>query len=582
MTLRKLLKYSIVLPILLFLVALFFRVLWLNEFPVGIVHDNMIFVLNAKAIYFTGHDVTGLWSPFSFAPIPDEPPQAELIYSLLAPAIGILPSSLFSAHIFYAVVNAFFVVLLFLITRKLVGKGPALLVGLVACFNPWNIFFGRSAFEASLVAFLYVLGWYLLLVTKSWKKLYAIVPLALGFYTYMAYKITFIPYIVLISFFTWNYYDLRKYTKQYIVLLILALVIFGSFLIRVKTQSTLSRLSEASFVSQSDIESQVQTERQRTIQNPLSPFVTNKVTVTARTLISKYLGAFSLENFFVQSEWTQRFHIYNHGYFYFLDSIFLLIGFCYMFTYKKWLWGFLVSVIALAPLPSVASTVDVSYAMRSSLYYPFFYLFIGIGIWYSIIFFKKKPFKIFIGSIIAIAYLMLIGNFLYNYFFMQPIYGAEGAAFSARVVAHFVQFANKNNKKTIVVTESPKILYKDFIYFSDNYNQKTTGLIKTAFLTKKYVFQNISFKTCSDTKILEQNTIYIFDPGEKCSVFKNITKVDTIAQLSDSGSIYSIYQDSVCSHYKLKPYIANLKKGDFDLNNLSEEQFCETFIIKYQ
>src|SRR3989344_344152 len=114
-------------PILLFLIALTIRTILLDRIPTGIVNDNMIFVLNAKAFFYTGHDITGKWIPFSLSPLPDEPAQAELPYIYLAPVIGLLPSSLFAAHIFYAIVNSLFVVVLFLTVKKLLNKNIFLL-----------------------------------------------------------------------------------------------------------------------------------------------------------------------------------------------------------------------------------------------------------------------------------------------------------------------------------------------------------------------------------------------------------------------------------------------------------------------
>src|SRR3989344_8221947 len=245
------------LAIILFFLSLFIRTVLLDKIPIGITNDNMIFVLNAKAVFYTGRDVTGTWHPLSFSTIPDEPGQAEIPYAYLAPTVGLLSPPLFAAHIFHAVANAFFVAILFFIVLKLLGKGPAFIVGLIACFNPWSIFFARSAFEASLALFFYILGFYVLLITSSWRKLWAVIPLAFGFYTFMAYKITFLPYIFIISYYTWRYVDHKKYTKQYITFILLCLVLFLSFILNVTHQTTKDRLVELSFFSPLEVERQV-------------------------------------------------------------------------------------------------------------------------------------------------------------------------------------------------------------------------------------------------------------------------------------------------------------------------------------
>lgn len=581
MSLSVLLQKPRVLAFILFIVALSIRTFWLDKFPVGIVHDNMIFVLNAKAVYYTGRDVSGLWHPLKFSPIPDEPAQAEVPYTLMAPIIGPFSSSLFAAHIFHAIVNSFFVVILFGITLKLLGKWPAFIVGLVATFNPWAIFFGRSAFEASLALFFYTLGLYVLIITSGWKKLWAVIPLSFGFYTFMAYKLTFLPYVFIISYFIWKFVDRTKNTKQYLILIGICIVIFSIFIVNVKKQTTAERLGELSFFFQPNVEQQVNFERRWAIQNPITNVVSNKASVSLKTIITKYLKAFSPEYFFIKNENTLRYSIFDHGFFYYVDAIFLLLGFCYLFTKKRELWLFLVLVIAIAPLPSVISNVDWSYATRSSLYYPFFYILIGSGIWYMISLIKTKKLFFSFVTLTLVVYGILISNFLYIYFFIQPVYSSEGAAFSARLVADYAALAHKENKFLIVVARSPKMLFKNFMFYSNSYNAKTTEHFKEAFLSRNYSFEKIAFKTCEEILELDEMTTYIFDPGEKCPLFKNVQMTMNIPQLSDSGTVYAIYQDSICGKYNLKRYVSNLRVEDFLVENLSTQDFCETFIIDF-
>jgi hypothetical protein len=58
------------------LLALVFRLVWLDKVPTGITDDELGFVLNAKAVFLTGKDLSGVWSPFSLTPVTGEFPQA--------------------------------------------------------------------------------------------------------------------------------------------------------------------------------------------------------------------------------------------------------------------------------------------------------------------------------------------------------------------------------------------------------------------------------------------------------------------------------------------------------------------------
>lgn len=581
MILKKFIATPLYLGLFIFFISLFIRTIWLDKIPIGIVPDNMIFVLNAKAVYYTGYDVSGLWHPLKFAPIPDEPAQAELPYTLLAPVIGPLSSSLFSAHIFYAIINSLLTVVLFLIAIKLFGKWQAFVIGLLAAFNPWNIFFGRSAFEASLAVFFYVSGFYVLIKTKGWKKLFSIIPLAFGFYTYMAYKITFLPYIFIITYYTWSEIDNKRFSKQYISLLLISIVIFFSFLISVSGQSTSARLGEVSFISSNETSAEVNDTRRFAIENSLTSLFVNKITISGKNILTKYFGAFSPSTLFLQNEYTPRFTLFNHGYFYFIDFIFFVIGFCYIFEYKKKLWLFLTSVLLIAPLPSVVSNVGISYAMRSSLYIPFIILFIGIGIWYTLLLLSKKGYFVFGIITITAIYTVLISNFLFLYFFILPVHMSEGATFSSRLITRYATSAIKQNIPVTIINTPPKGLYKDFIFFSNTYNKNTAEYFRNAFLTHKYMYKDITFSDCKEIKHLDKNRTYIINAGNNCEAFKELKKSLSIVQLSDSGAVYNIYQDNLCSQFALKRYVSHLTLNDFNVENLSEKKFCEKFIVDY-
>lgn len=581
MIFRSLYDKPYIIPVLLFFTALTLRTILLDRIPTGIVNDNMIFVLNAKAFFYTGHDVTGKWNPLSLTPLPDEPAQAELPYIYLSPIIGPLPSSLFAAHIFYAIANSLFVLVLYLLVKKLLNKNIAIIVGLIACFNPWGIFFGRSAFETSLAVLFYVLAFYVLLNTTGWKKILTFVPLALGFYTYMAYKVTLIPYLIIISLFTWTQVDHKKYLKQYLLLIVMCLGISSLFLFNAYQRKNINRVNEATFYSTENIHNQVDLERRIAIKNNFTEIFSNKGTLATKFLISKYIGAFSPDNLFVDTEKLLRFHIYNHGHFYYIDFVFLIIGFCYLLAKNKKLWILLTSILLISPLPTIVSNEGVTYVMRSSLYIPFLYIFIGVGIWHTVTMFKNKTYKMLFVIMIGGIYVVLVSNFLYTYFFIQPVFASEAQNFSSRLMSRYIKLASSENKKITAVLGSPRIQFKDYLYYSNIYNRQTAEQIKNLFLQNNYKLKNVSFITCNEVKTIEKNSIYIFDASNKCQFFNKFKNTLSIVQLSDSGAVYNIYQDSICSKYNLNSYIANLTFDDFAVEKLTPKNFCETFIVKY-
>jgi hypothetical protein len=66
--------------VVIMILSLFLRLLWLDRIPTGISDDELGFIINAKAVFLTGKDISGVWSPFSLTPITGGFPQAEIPY----------------------------------------------------------------------------------------------------------------------------------------------------------------------------------------------------------------------------------------------------------------------------------------------------------------------------------------------------------------------------------------------------------------------------------------------------------------------------------------------------------------------
>lgn len=321
--------------IVIILVAVFLRLWYLDIIPTGISDDELIYVLNAKAVFLTGKDLTGTWSPFSLTPIPSEFPVAEIPYLIIAPIIGLLPFSLFMARFPYAVISTLLVALLYLITAKLVGKKEALIVSIVAAFNPWSIFFGRTAYEAPMAIFFYLLAFYLLIILKRWKILFVFIPLFIGFYSYIGTKLIFLPYAFLIILYSWYVIHEKKYMRQYAALFIFCIVLFLFFVSSLSSQNTGSRISELSTPGMPIISNTVNQERKLSIRTPLTNIFSNKIVIWGKDSIDKYLRVFSTDYLFLHGEGRSTYSLWYHGYFYYLDLLFLLIGFGFLFTQKR-------------------------------------------------------------------------------------------------------------------------------------------------------------------------------------------------------------------------------------------------------
>ncbi len=567
--------------LLIIILALFFRLIWLDRVPNGITDDELIFVLNAKAVFFTGSDISGAWNPLTFAPIPGITPMAELPSLIMAPFTGLLPLSLFTSKLPYALVSTLLAVLLYLITSKLLGRREAFFVGIVAALNPWSIFTGRTAYDAPLAIFFYLLAFLMLLYAKNWKILLVFIPLFFGFYSYIATKVIFIPFTLLIVSFSWLIWNKKKFSKQYLVLLLLCLALFIFFLTSLKFNSTKERLSEISTPNDPKYAKTVDTERQLSMKSPLRDVFSNKVVVFGKDSIDKYLKVFSTEFLFLKGEGTSTLSLGNHGYFYYLDFIFIIVGFCVLFKRNRPIWFFISGLILIAPLPAVANNLQTgSWVLRSSLLYPMFIFLIGIGIWFIVFLFKRKIFQGLILSALVILYTAGVLNFVNIFFFRNPFYNSESFSLSSRVVSNYIQFAGKDGRKVIVTTNDPKKSFYQYMFNTNQYNRKNASKIRDLVREEKYEYKNAVFTGCLSNLKFSKETIYIGGATSKCGQidFKYNRQYLNIPRLSDGGPIYTIVNDSICGKYHLNLFPTDILVSDFAINDLPEKRFCKQFI----
>lgn len=573
------------LPLLIIVIlALALRLILLDKIPIGISDDELDYALNAKAVFLTGKDISGTWSPFSLTPPPFEYPKAELPYVIIAPLIGPFDLSLLSARLPYAIFSVLLIILLYLTAYKLFGANPAFIVGLVGAINPWSIYFGRTAFDAPLSIFFYLLALYGLLFLKSWR-IFLIFPfLFIGFYTYIGAKVTLIPFTFLISFFVWRYINKKLFRKQYILLCLLSIILVIFFIFSSASKS-LSRTSELVSFNSSTVIQRVDKERQLSVAMPFNNIFLNKITIFTKDSIEKFLGFYSSQFLFLYGDARSTFSVWNHGMFYYFDVIFLLIGFYAIYQkYKSFFW-LITGMLIVGPLPSILNATGITYPTRASLVFPFLILIIGIGIWYFLNTQLVKKYKKKAAAVILCIYLILLANFMHIYLARNPIYNSEGFGFSGRVFSKYVDLAGKAGLNVVFIEkvspDSIPPLFKQYLFYTNSYNSVTARELRTLIREGNFAYKNLSMKNCPEKPISPQ-TVIITVPDIKCETIDKETKHNNIAQLSDGGTIYSVFNDNLCTKYNLSRYPIGITLRDFDVENLSEERFCTQFITQFR
>ena len=561
--------------IFIVLLAIIVRFIWLDIVPNAIGGDETVYVLNSKALFLTGHDIFGTWSPLQglLFQYPQGETQAELPYLLNSVAMGILPSSLFAAHLTNAITGVFLVLFIFLVARELLGSKAAVFAALVASINPWFIYIGRTAYEAVPAMLFYFISFYILLKTKGWKILLAFPFLVLAFYSYIATKLILLPFVFIIIVYCYYYISKKKFLREYLVLFGLCIVLVAFFVISLKLNPQTARLSELITPNNPEIAKEVNAIRKESIQNPLTNLFVNKYSVFANIVAIKTLKTFSFDFLFVNGD--EFFSIWRHGLFYYIDSLFLILGLLFMFVRKRKVLGLLSALILIGVIPQVLHTAKIdNFSIHATMAFAPLTLLIGFGIWETINYFKNKNYKLILTVVILIIYTLSAVNFLNIYFFWHPLRGYFD--FPIRVVSSYATRASDSQKITIYSSSSFD-LFKKYLFYSNKYDKTSAETIKNNLKAQKYSLGNVTFKACSlPIDLKNKDNLLIIDA--KCgNQFKDLPHLSA-SSLKDGGETFRIYNDKICKNVPLERYISNFKLENFSIEKLSNENFCKNFI----
>lgn len=507
-------KHLLFLVIILFLAA-FLRLWQLGEVPNGVTNDEANIIYSAYSIFKTGRDITGKFLPLSFNI--DNSFSPVYMY-LTAPFVGILGMSPFSGRLPFAMMGVGSVILLFLITKKLFKSFDiALLSSLALTISPWHLHVSRSAYDAPVALFFYLLALYLFLQTvDKGNILWSLPAFTLGFYSYHSTKVFFLFFIPLLVFLYRETLFRRK--KETILFLISAALIMASFVF-VSQKEKVTRQQIFLWYDVASATKIVNWERDINI----APFIlrkifNNKPLYYLRVMRENYLEALSPQFLFIYGETSGLagiYGVYFRGVMYIIELPLLILGIIFLLKVKdKKSKLFLFSSLLISPLPSTF-TVDKTYVMRSIMLLPFISIVIGCGLssFFKLIERLQRVPKAIIVVAFILIYTFLVGEYLYQYYFRYPVYGAESWFKSSRDLAEYVR-KNKNDFQNILVAGRVSILQYGLF---NNINPEIIQKVWKTPLPKIIEIENVAFigdclgegKTYDPNESLPVKTLYI-------------------------------------------------------------------------
>lgn len=558
-------KNKLGVAIVLFVLTLITRTFWLDRFPTGITNDELHFVLNAKAVWYGFTDMSGVWNPLSLTSIPDNP-SAELTSPFLAPFLGPITLNLFTTRFIFAIMSSLLVVVIYLIAWE-INPTAGIISGLVAIINPWFFYFGRTAFDQPIALFFLTLSFYALLKLKNKWIFLSLIPLLLGFYTYIGTKVIFFPYILFTVYFCWQK-NKRKYTTQYLAIVTICLLATVQFVYTTFTGP--SRISELISPMDKQITETVIIERAQSLPSPLNRIFVNKYTEYAYFFTNKYLNNFSPNVMFSKGDEAYLLSFWKHGYFYYLDIIFLIIGAYYLFRkHRKYFLIFLTAIL-LSPIPeALRRDLNPVYHFHSSLQHPFLVIFIGAGIYTILDRFPRLSIPI------ILVYLVLFIELLNLYFFRYPIYVPEGFGLSTRVMSNYVMLERKNGKEVVVITNEPSSVFRQYLFYTQGYTKENFESIKMLYQKNRQdiTFDHVRFVTHTVDMSFDKNIVYL----TQANYFQFNEPHLSIKQISSGLQMYYLFNSTICPALKRQD-VVTIKNSELNIEKLSSSDLCRLFI----
>jgi len=574
--------------IIIFLVSFFTRLYQLETLSPVISHDEIYYVAEAKSLSISGKDPTGLTSPTQLKAA--NPLYAELPGTLMTPAALLFANSpVLAARFTHALLGSLFPLVLGALAFVLFkNKSIAIITACVASVNPWLFQNSRMGFDALFSLFFYFAGMTVLLRAKKYSLPLSFLLFVIGFYQYQGLKLLFIPLIFICIFFlvvrkTPTPIHVKKLLSLHwkiLLFFVVALLFFSIHIVRLKNSQAGGRVQDLIFFDQTTLTTIVDTQRRQSVASPIQSLYSNKATALISIFTEKYIDTFNLQQLFVHVDARRNpFAVTTKGIFYLIDLPLIFLGLYYLISQKKnrAVMVFMIGMILISPLPSAINSKDTWMFFRSSFLFPWLMILTALGI-YFIWQRKSLVLKLTLTSI----YTLFICSFAYDYFFKYPVLGTNGIYFSERIIASYLQRLPEE-KGVTVITEEPRFTYESILSFNNNLSKDNITQINSSFKSSLFSIKNVTVTSqCFSPELATDQRIYIVDartpPCDTPQTQENVTRL-IIPSLLDSGALFYVYNDQLCSTYQLQGY-SKVTQRVMNVEELENKMFCEHFLTR--
>lgn len=472
--------------ILIFLLGAVLRFYKLGEVPLGVTNDEINYIYNAYSIAHTGRNVfSQIYPLFTWVAVPFMP---GAMYSMV-PVFWIIPLSAFSGRFLSALFGSIDILLLYVLIFKLFKNRPlALLSALFLAISSWHLHFSRTAYETNISLFYYLLGILIFIVEIGKKRLplFSSLLFLIAFYSYRGMSVIAFPLFFIIFFY--SKYALKALPRQLWFFLGTIFVIAGVFLF------TLSKFGpiysgEATYTFDSAKLSQSVDKMAREAQGPLflKRIFINKPFTVISYLRENYIKSYSPEFLFLYSDQSQIYSIWSRGRLYFIDIIFVILGFPFLYKLNKKAALFITSIFLIGGLPGGFSGAP--YSARNFFLSIIFPVLTAGGVLFLINQFKAKILKYFLIFLISLSYLYVFSGYLFDYYFRYAPQRAENWDKSLKDLSFYLN-KNKDSFAEIRVGDASLVDILQYSFYSKIKPSKAQDIV----INKIKYQNNFSYK----------------------------------------------------------------------------------------
>lgn len=467
--------------LLIFCLALFFRIFCLADFPAGLNADEAALGYNAFSLIATGKDEFGHSWPINFQSFNDWKP-GFYVY-LIMPFVKTFGLNEWSVRLPSAILGGLTVLVAYSLVRKWFSLETALIASVLLAFNPWHLHFSRGGWETNTATFFMALGVWLFIkaLKKPWFFTLSAISFALSMFTYHSARVVS-PLIVFgLTIFYWKEIFKRENKKALGLTFLISLGLGAVLLFSMFGEAGASRFSGVGIFADQGPFWRVN-ELRGEHANPQGLFprlIHNRYQEYAIQFINNWLSHFSGDFLFISGDEIQRNRVPGMGQLHILELPFLVLGFWFLIKNRHKARFPILWWLAVAPIAS-ALTFQSPHAIRAlNMVIPLIIL-TGYGITQSFFWLKSKT-KLY--RVLSIMYLVFfVWNFSYyihQYYIQYPRVYPAAWEYGFKELTSYLK-TKENDVEKIYVTnkyDQPYILLAFYLAYPPEDFQKEARLL---------------------------------------------------------------------------------------------------------